>query len=98
MKIHVEEATPEIFWLVQMNSLDFKVNLFLSFIMDHNVKISLFLCFYTSSYIIITFRFVGRPGHYVYMFEGYRMEEVSTYEIQITNKILYTKKYVYSIQ
>lgn len=66
--------------------------------MNHNVKISLFLCFYTSSYIIITFRFVGRPGRYVYMFEGYRMEEVSTYEIQITNKILYTKKYVYSIQ
>lgn len=65
--------------------------------MNH-VKISLFLCFYASLYIVIAFRFVGRPGRYVYMFEGYRMEEVSTYEIQITNKIPYMKKYVYCIQ
>lgn len=59
---------------------------------------SLFFCFYTSLSIIIYFRFVGRPGRYVYVFEGYRMEEVSTYEIQIAYKILCTKKYMYSAQ
>lgn len=44
------------------------------------------------SYIVIAFRFVGRPGHYVYVFDGYRMEEVSTYE-----KTLSKKRYVYSV-
>lgn len=98
MKIHVEETTSEIFWLTQMNNLYFKVNLFGVFILNHGGKISLFFCFYTSLCIIISFRFVGRPGRYVYVFESYRMEEVSTYEIQIANKILYTKKYMYSAQ
>lgn len=33
----------------------------------------------------MTFRFVGRPGHYVYVFDGYRMEEVSTQETEKRN-------------
>lgn len=75
-----------------------KLIYFCVFILNHGVKISLFFCFYTSLYIIIAFRFVGRPGRYVYVFEGYRMEEVSTFEIQITDKILYTNRSVYSVQ
>lgn len=53
-----------------------------------------FSYFYIISYIVIAFRFVGRPGHYVYVFEGYRMEEVSTYELQtkksVTGRDMYT--------
>lgn len=41
--------------------------------------------FYIISCIVIAFRFVGRPGHYVYVFDDYRMEEVSTSEIQTKN-------------
>lgn len=71
-----------------------KLTYFCVFILNNDIKISLFFYFSTRLYIIIVFRFVGRPGRYVYVFEGYRMEEVSTYETKITKKILYMKKYV----
>lgn len=50
--------------------------------------------FYVISYLVIAFRFVGRPGRYVYVFNSYRMEEVSTYEIQEEKSL--TKRYAYS--